>query len=325
MELKEILYDFKDKKILVVGDIMLDKYTIGTVKRISPEAPVPVLDVEEEYFRAGGAGNVALNVSNLSLNNQVHFFSFLGNDIWAEKLKEILNPSNLSCYFEETEYNTIVKERIMGRSTGPEQHIIRVDREESSEKVFQSKLEELSKVAENSDIIIVSDYAKGTITKELMEALESYKSKIVIDPKPSNKNFKELYMNSFIITPSRAEAFTMAGSYDVDDAGRILREELKSNILITLGKEGMKLFPINGEIEHIKTNPEESFEETGAGDTAISAIALALSSKKDSIEDIINAAKIGNYAAGITVKKIGAYAPSHEELNERIKSLDTLY
>ncbi len=324
MELREILYDFKDKKILVVGDIMLDKYTVGTVKRISPEAPVPVLDVEEEYFRAGGAGNVALNVSNLSLDNQVHFFSFLGNDAWSEKLKEILNLSNLFCYFEETEYNTIVKERIMGRSTGSEQHIIRVDREENSKKVFQSKLEELSKVAENSDIIIVSDYAKGTITRELMQVLEPYKSKIVIDPKPSNKNFKELYKNSYIITPSRAEAFAMTGNYDVEEAGKILREELRSNILITLGKEGMKLFPINGETEYIKTIPEDSFEETGAGDTAISAIALALSSKKDSIDDIINAAKLGNYAAGITVKKIGAYAPSHEELNKKIKSLDIL-
>jgi rfaE bifunctional protein kinase chain/domain len=321
MELKEILSNFKNKEILVIGDIMLDKYTVGTVKRISPEAPVPVLNVEKEYFRAGGAGNVALNVSNLSPENKIHFFSFLGNDIWAEKLEGILNLNNLSCYFEKTEYDTIIKERIMGRSSGPEQHIIRIDREENSKKIFQSKLEKLSEIAEKSDIIIVSDYAKGTITSELMKVLEPYKSKIVIDPKPTNKNFEEIYKNSYIITPSRAEAFVMAGTDDVDEAGKILREKLNSNILITLGKKGMKLFAVDGESEYIETIPEDSFEETGAGDTAISALALALSSKKDSIPDILNAAKLGNYAAGITIKKIGAYAPNFNELEDKINNL----
>lgn len=322
-KLLESLNNFHNKKILVIGDVILDKYTIGYVQRISPEAPVAVLNVEEEFYKPGGAANVALNVANLSSNGQVYLFSFVGNNFYGDKLKEILSNDKIDCYFEENN-QTIMKERVIGRSSGQQQHIVRIDREEISEKKFKN-LDELLQISKETDKIIISDYAKGAITDDLISYLRPYKNKIIIDPKPNNKSFKTIYKNSFMITPSRNEALVMSGSHDVYNAGYKLRQEFDSNILITLGKEGMELFPLNktGPI-HIETIPEESFEETGAGDTAIAAIALALSSSDNSLESLINAAKIGNLAAGITVKHMGTYAPTLQELQEKILSLEKL-
>lgn len=317
--LKEILDNFHNKKILVIGDVMLDKYTMGRVKMISPEAPVPLVTVEKEEYKPGGAANVALNVANLSINSQVYLFGFVGNDFYGNELKKILSNNRINYSFEKSD-TTTMKERIIGRSSGQQQHIVRVDRNETSQKNFKS-LENILEVAEKADKIIISDYAKGAITSNLMSALNPYKKKIIVDPKPSNKDFKNLYKDVFFMTPSRSEALLMSKSDNIDEAGGSLKKEFNSNILITLGKEGMKLFPINGEETYIGTIPEESFEETGAGDTAIAAIALALSSSDNSLESLINAAKIGNLAAGITVKHIGTYAPTFQELKEKIESL----
>ncbi len=318
--LKEILNNFHKKNILVIGDVMLDKYIYGSVKRVSPEAPVPLLNVEKEIYKPGGAGNVALNLSNLAQEGNTYLFSFLGDDIYGDILKNILENNSVSCYFEKTG-STIMKERIIGKSSGQQQHLLRIDREEIFEKKFSS-LENILEIAEISDKIIISDYAKGAITPVLMNALKSYNKKIIIDPKPTNKDFKIIYKNIFLMTPSRDEALKMSKSDNIDDAGYFLRRELNSNILITLGKDGMELFPVNGDPIKIQTIPEESFEETGAGDTAIAAIALALSSSNDSLDSLINAAKIGNLAAGITIKQIGTYAPSFGELKEKILSLE---
>lgn len=317
--LLDILNNFHNKKILVVGDVILDKYTIGHVKRISPEAPVPVVNVEEEFYKPGGAANVALNAANLSLKGEIYLFSFVGDDFYGNELRKILVSNNIDCYFEKSD-STIIKERVIGRSSGQQQHIVRIDREAVSEKFFKD-INSLLRTAEKADKIIISDYAKGTITEELVNNLSQYKQKIIVDPKPGNKNFKTIYKNSFMITPSRDEALKMSGCYEIDEAGYNLRREFNSNILVTLGKDGMKLFPLNNTIINLETIPEESFEETGAGDTVIVAIALALSSSNDSLDSLINAAKIGNLAAGITIKHIGTYAPSFKELEEKILSL----
>lgn len=321
--LLEILNNFNNKKILVIGDVMLDKYTMGKVKMVSPEAPVVVLSVEEEKYKPGGAANVALNVANLSLNSQVYLFGFVGEDFYGNELKKILNNNGINYYFEKSD-TTTMKERIIGRSSGQQQHIVRVDRNETSEKIFKS-LENILEIAEKVDKIIISDYAKGVINASLTNVLNTYKEKIVIDPKPDNKNFRKLYNNAVLLTPSRDEALKMSKCDNIDNAGYSLRNDFNSNILITLGKEGMELFPLNKTRSiHIETIPEESFEETGAGDTAIAAIALALSvlpPSENSLGSLINAAKIGNLAAGITVKHIGTYAPTFQELEEKILSL----
>ena len=155
-----------------------------------------------------------------------------------------------------------------------------------------------------------------------MDNLNHYKEKIIIDPRPTNKDFNVLYKNAFLMTPNKDEAFKMSGDYDIDKAGYKLRDYFNSNILITLGKEGMKLFSIEGKEVYIETIPEESFEETGAGDTAIAAIALALAGTDNSLDSLINAAKIGNLAAGITVRYMGTYAPTLNELKEKIEFMN---
>lgn len=315
--LREVLNSFHEKKILVIGDVILDKYIYGTVYRISPEAPVPLINVEKEIYKPGGAGNVALNLANLSQESEINLFGFVGNDIYGNELRKILEDNRVNCYFEKNN-STILKERIIGKSSGQQQHLLRVDREEISQKKFRN-IDNILQIAEKSDNIIISDYAKGAITSNLMNVLNPYKEKIIVDPKPTNKDFKTIYKDVFLMTPSRNEAIVMSKCDDIEEAGYLLRKEFNSNILITLGKDGMKLFPVNEKMVDVKTIPEESFEETGAGDTAIAAITLALYDK--SIESIESAAKIGNLAAGITVKHIGTYAPSFKELEEKILSI----
>lgn len=315
-ELLKILREFPKKRILVIGDIMLDKYIYGDVDRISPEAPVPVLKVKEEYYRPGGAGNVAVNIANLS-SSESSLFGFVGKDIWAEDLKKILEEKNIKHHFEANT-STILKERIIGHSSGQQQHIVRVDREETNPKKFNEIKQILLESAERADIILISDYAKGAVTLDLMDLLSDYKEKIIIDPKPDNKDFKTIYGGVLLITPNKSEALKMSGCLDIYEAGFKLRREFNSNILITLGKQGMILFPCSGEKVDIKTTPEESFEETGAGDTAIATISLALSVDKSSIQAFENAAKLGNLAAGITVKKFGVYAPQFTELEKKL-------
>jgi len=315
-ELLKILREFPKKKILVVGDVMLDKYIYGDVLRISPEAPVPVLKVKEEYYKAGGAGNVAVNVVNLS-SVETSLFGFAGNDIWAEDLKKVLKEKKIR-YYLETNTSTILKERVIGHSSGQQQHIVRVDREEVYPKIFKEVKQTLLESAERADIILISDYAKGAVTLDLMNLLSDYRSKIVIDPKPDNKDFKTIYGRVLLITPNKSEALRMSGCSDIYKAGSKLRDEFNSNILITLGKGGMIFFPATGNPIDIKTVPEESFEETGAGDTAIATISLSLAVDKSSIQAFENAAQLGNLAAGITVKKFGVYAPKFTELEKKL-------
>ena len=149
--LLDVLNNFYNKNILVIGDVILDKYTIGRVKRISPEAPVPVLSVEEEFYKPGGAANVALNVVNLSTKGEIYLFSFVGEDFYGNELKKILSNNRINYYFEKSD-TTIMKERVIGRSSGQKQHIVRIDREEISEKKFKD-IDNLLQAAEKADKI----------------------------------------------------------------------------------------------------------------------------------------------------------------------------
>lgn len=305
MKMNNILQNFEGKNIVVIGDVMLDKYLEGNVSRVSPEAPVPVASIEKEYYEPGGAGNVAANLSSLGAN--VSLFSFIGKDKEAEILKAILSSKNISHYLEE-EGITTLKTRIIGKN----QQLIRFDQEKTHEKKFSEQIKQilLDKI-NKADIIIISDYAKGAITKDLMDSLENYKSKIIIDPKPTNK---ALYKGAFLIKLNEKEAFEMSQTKNIFEAGKSLRAELDSHILITRGEKGMCLF--SDKITEIPTYAKEVYDVSGAGDSVIASLALSIASDS-SLEE---AAIIANHAAGIAVEKKGTYAVSLRELKSRIMS-----
>lgn len=302
--LKKILDNFKQKKITVIGDVMLDKTVIGDVSRISPEAPAPVIKVKEEFYTPGGAANVAANVS--SLGGNVSLFGFVGKDNNAKILSEILFDKKIRFFLNENS-KTTMKERIMLRRNY--QHS-RLDYEETSSKKFSPENKDIMKrEINNSDIILISDYAKGVITEDLMNFLNSTGKKIIIDPKPKNLF---LYTNSFLITPNEEEALEMSKKDNVHDAGKYLKETLNSNILITRGEKGMSFFSGN-EIE-IPTVAKEVYDVTGAGDTVIAALSLSLASGASFEEAII----IANHAAGIAVQRAGTYQVKLSELEKEI-------
>lgn len=299
----KILEHFQGKKILIIGDVMLDKYVYGDVSRISPEAPVPVVKITEEFFELGGAGNVASNVA--SLGGDVCIFSFIGKDEQAKILKDILEKKKIEYYFQDNSV-TPLKIRISGKN----QQLLRMDVEEVCEKKFDNKMKELLlEKAENSDIIIISDYAKGVVNQDLMDFLSDYKKKIIVDPKYKNAHF---YKEVFLIKCNEKEAKEIANSNDVFDSVDIIRNELISNVIVTRGEKGMIIFS-DKKIE-IPTYAKEVYDVSGAGDTVIATLGLAIASGA-SLEE---AAILANHAAGIAVEKKGTYSVGLNELENRL-------
>ena len=314
---------FGGRKILVIGDIMLDKYIWGDVNRISPEAPVQVVNVINEQHVPGGASNVAANIA--SLGAKASIVGIVGDDSTKEHLISELKKRNVdtgSLVTDESK-RTILKVRIFGRK----QQLLRFDYEKTGDigKNTEKKLIDIiGKKVNDADAVIVSDYAKGTITKSLMEKLKAMcngKNKmIVVDPKPEHKEF---YSNVTLITPNHSEAHKMTrfkededAKIDIEKMGREILNDLKSNVLITRGEKGMSLFEKNGRITHIPTFAKEVYDIIGAGDTAVATLTLALACGA-SLED---SAIIANYAAGIVVGKVGTSAVTIEELKRSIEN-----
>jgi len=318
----DIVNQFKNKKILVVGDIMLDKYIWGEVNRISPEAPVQIVNVTRESHNPGGAANVAANITEYGA--EAHLIGIVGEDSTKENLMHELDKRNINTtgIVADQEKRTILKVRVFGRN----QQLLRFDYEKkgyASHDTEDKILEALKSKIEDMDAVVVSDYAKGVITKRIMLELIAQCHKegksIIIDPKPEHK---EYYSNATLITPNHNEAHQMTHftekqnvTEDVEDMGRWLVNDLKSSILITRGEKGMSLFEKNGNIKHIPTFAKEVFDIIGAGDTVVATVALALASGA-SIEQ---AAVIANHAAGVTVGKIGTSTVSLEELKRRVQ------
>ncbi len=315
--LLEFLKDFSKKKILVIGDVMLDKTIVGDVSRISPEAPIQIVNVREEFYEPGGAANTAANIA--SLEGNVSLFGFVGEDYNAEVLLKILNKKKISCFFDKNRITTL-KERIRGRN----QQLLRLDYEESSLKNFSfENMRKLEKEMGPTDIILISDYAKGTVTGNLMNFLKSFDKKIVIDPKPQNMS---LYRDVFLITPNEKEALEITSQKNVYMAGRILKKKFNCNVVVTRGENGMTLFS-NNEID-IPTTVREVYDVAGAGDTAIAALSLSLASGASLEEAVI----IANHAAGISVRKVGTYQVKLRELENvilgeerKLKTIDELF
>ncbi len=324
VNLRKIIQRFGRKKIVVLGDIMLDKYVYGRISRVSPEAPVPVFEVEREVYSPGGAGNTAANIT--SLGGNAYLIGVLGIDknsgLMIEALKEKkVNVGNIVLCENRP---TTVKMRFIALN----QHVVRVDKEESScvnpgvENKILSSLEDL---VGSCRLVVVSDYAKGVITKNVMEGLNklAYNTGkiVIIDPKPKNKM---LYKNFSLVIPNLIEAREMAGDFDdYKDLGRKLMEELNSNVLLTRGEQGMSLFLNHGAkrgvCEDLGVVAREIRDLTGARDTVTAAFALSLSSNAS----YYDAAEIANYAAGIVVGKLGTSTTTRRELLNAISTYKT--
>jgi rfaE bifunctional protein kinase chain/domain len=312
---------FSKAKILVVGDIMMDRFIWGKVSRISPEAPVPVVLVDRETFLFGGAANVVNNIH--SLGGNVSLCGVLGDDEMGQRLLEELTGIGVGVQglFVEPGRQTTTKTRIIAHH----QQVVRIDRE-TTDHLKASTLRHLSeflkKHIRHFDVIVLSDYGKGLLTKALIhtsirEAKERKKF-VLVDPKPKNVFFCK---GATVITPNTAEAST-ASRIPITDlpslkkAGKLLLSKLQCDVLvITRGEEGMAIFESGRDPFLVSTVAQEVYDVTGAGDTVIGTMALALATGAG----FRNAARLANYAAGVVVGKMGTATVSPAELNEVIR------
>lgn len=313
--LNDIISNFRKIKVAVVGDIMLDDYLIGTVERISPEAPVPVVLIKEEKFVLGGAGNVVNNLATLGV--KTYCYGIVGDDNDGDKLLRAMKNLGIetSGVIRSEERPTIVKRRVLGGS----QQLLRIDWENTSninEMLEESIFEKLKENIKEIDAIILSDYNKGVLTpslsQEVIKLARKYDKIITVDPKPENVLN---YIGASSMTPNKKEAKLCADRYnfsDIDEMGKKIREDIKlDNLLITKSEEGVSLYNEN-EIINIPTYAKEVFDVTGAGDTVISVYTLAKAAGASWEE----AAEIANTAAGIVVGKIGTSVATKEEIIE---------
>lgn len=325
--LTEIVATFADKRILVIGDIILDQYIWGNVDRISPEAPVPVVVVTEETYRLGGAANAAANIR--SLGADVSLVSVIGRDENGDILCGMLSDigADVKNVIRDNDRATIVKTRVIAHH----QHVVRIDREIKGE-IEGDVREKIIACAKNAipdvDAVLISDYDKGVISKPVLDEVigcgREYGKPVVIDPKM--RNFWS-YTGATAVTPNLTEARTAANmpinnEEDLRSVGnRILRDLDLQALLITRGENGMTLFhtddPSKGDIgvTHIPAAAREVFDVTGAGDTVISVFTLSLAAGAD----FARAAEISNYAAGIVVGHVGTGCVTPDELLEAMR------
>jgi rfaE bifunctional protein kinase chain/domain len=321
-ELKKHLDKFSNVKVLVIGDVMLDRYQWGTVSRISPEAPVPIVTLEKESVALGGAANVALNI--IGLGAKVYLFGLVGDDPDGKTLSSLLHASDISAeYLSVHEHRqTTVKTRIIAHN----QQVVRLDQEkidaisDTDSEVIVSKIQEL---LDEIDVVVVSDYAKGLLTDNLLASLIAAcgkrKKKILIDPK--GKDYTK-YRGATILTPNQKEAVDACSLDDGSDdlsqiAGNKLLEDLSAEaILITLGEKGMILFQPDSKIHRFDALARKVYDVTGAGDTVIATLAVGIGASLNFVE----AAEIANIAAGLVVEQIGTTAINKEMLEQALET-----
>ena len=323
LRVKQILSAASKARVLVIGDVMLDHFIWGSVARISPEAPVPVVDFSRESFMPGGAANVARNLTSLNVPTEI--FGTIGNDDAGSRLKKLLAEQKIGCggLLASSARPTSVKTRIVAQ----QQQVVRVDRETRdglNEQQSKRLLDALQKKIRNAAAVIVGDYGKGVVTQPLLDGIKKLcRSRGVwlsFDPKPVH----HLNLSSLsLITPNRKEAFELANISDdtknqnpladrnlMMASSRLLMELHPALLLITLGELGMLLCQRGQKPFHIHTVAQEVFDVSGAGDTVIASFTLAIAAGASPIE----AAIISNHAAGIVVGKVGTATASPEEL-----------
>jgi rfaE bifunctional protein kinase chain/domain len=321
---RELLEAARERRVIVIGDVMLDQFIWGNVARVSPEAPVPVVDFVSESYMPGGAANVARNLS--ALNVRAQLFAVVGDDDASRKLREILDEQKVDCAGLLTDHArpTSIKTRIVAHR----QQVVRVDRESRSDlsaSLNRQLLAAFEPWLLRADAVIVCDYGKGAVTQALLDEVRKLCRGrgvwVSMDPKPVHRlNLAQLSL----ITPNRKEAFELAG---LDDSGRhpsnplhdrellqvadkLLADLRPALLLITLGDQGMLLCQREQQPFHIPTVAREIFDVSGAGDTVIATFTMAVAAGASPLE----AAIISNHAAGVVVGKVGTATVSTAEV-----------
>ncbi len=324
-----LLAGMEGRRVVVVGDVMLDRYVIGRVRRISPEAPVPVVEYGEEILFPGGAANVAANVAGLG--GVPRLVGVVGGDGVGAELAAVLEGRGIAVdgLVAIPERPTTEKVRIVANR----QQLLRIDRERMDPLdpgAVERVLDAVERSIEKAEAVVVEDYGKGLITPDLLHAIvrraEGRGVPVVFDPK---ENHPVPLDGVTVATPNRREAFGLAGlpeaapvdPPDRDEAlkrvGRVLLERWGcANVLITLGERGMYLFSSGGPSRHIPTMAREVFDVSGAGDTVAAAVALALAAGA-AVEE---ACALANHAAGVVVGKAGTAAATPDEILESLKA-----
>ena len=314
----------KGKRVMIVGDLMLDHYMMGDVERISPEAPVPVVRVERESSLLGGAGNVARNI--VSLGGKALLVSAVGTDEDGARLDKLCQDAGIKTkLIRDPARPTTKKTRIIAAN----QQVVRVDQELAvplQRDETRGLIDYLRGVIADYPVVVLSDYGKGFICEEFMKRFMTLVNEcsprplVLVDPKTVNY---DLYQCVDLLTPNTKEAGEGAGlpvrSQDtVIRAGRALFDRLHcKNLLITMGGDGMALFEGEDSVRHIPTFARKVFDVTGAGDTVIATVALGLSAG----QDMLSACTLANYAAGVVVGQIGAATASPDDMAEAVEEL----
>jgi len=328
---EELLHRFGRKRVLVIGDLMLDEYVWGRVSRISPEAPVPVVEVIRESSYPGGAANVARNVREFT--PMVFVMGMVGEDVHAHKLRKLLgeNGIGLEAVQNDGSFQTIVKTRIIAR----QQQVVRVDRERPQPLTMDAQNRCVNRVREllpQLDAVIFEDYGKGLLQQRIVDevaALVRAEGKLVTaDPNPHNRL---IWRGITAVKPNRSEAFAAANKpwHEPDSdplrdrdllvvGAELLRIWNPDHLLVTLGEQGMILFDKNKPPFHVPSRAREVYDLSGAGDTAIALFTLALVSGASAIE----AAEISNHASSVVVGKLGTATLTPEELLESFRHRD---
>ncbi|HSA78021.1 MAG TPA: D-glycero-beta-D-manno-heptose-7-phosphate kinase [Nitrospirota bacterium] len=319
--LMKYIDSFPSTRTLVVGDVMLDHYIWGTVSRISPEAPVPVVNVTEENMLLGAATNVVNNVH--ALGGKVSVCGVIGHDEAGRQLVHMLRVQGIHTdgLIVEDGRPTTIKTRVIAHS----QQVVRFDREtkvgierDTHRRIFEYIKQQMDS---GLDAIVLSDYSKGVVTKDLVRDIVKLARKkgIIVSVDPKVNHFG-IYSGVTILTPNTKEA-SIGAKIEIEDdesllkAGKLLLKRLKcSAVLVTRGEHGMSLFERDGRVTHIPTVAQEVFDVTGAGDTVISTLTLSMAAGAG----IIDAARLSNYAAGIVVGVVGTATVKPDELKQKI-------
>jgi len=320
-QLRHVIAGFKSTKVLVVGDLMLDRFVWGTVERISPEAPVPVVKISSESAMMGGASNVANNIC--ALGAEALITGIIGDDIAGEEFLQLVKKQGMNedGIILSKKRPTIVKTRIIAQH----QQVVRTDKEFVSQINSREAKKILAYIKSNMrkiSAIVISDYGKGIVTRYLVKQIiklnKEFNYPIIVDPMPRHFMY---YKNTTIVTPNNHEAGESLKTEIKDEqslvrVGKSLLKLLQANsILITRGEKGMSLFERDGKIANIPTVAKEVFDVTGAGDTVVGTLALCLGNKASMYES----AYIANHAAGIVVGKLGTATASIDELRKSLE------
>jgi rfaE bifunctional protein kinase chain/domain len=306
---KPELPDFARARVLVAGDVMLDRYWFGDVSRISPEAPVPVVHVKRTEERPGGAANVARNIT--ALDGSATLLAVAGNDEAAASLEKLLAAERVkSSLHRDPQISTTIKLRVIGQ----QQQLLRIDFERApSHEVLAAKLDEFERLVDAADAVVLSDYGKGGLehVQAMIRAARAHGKPVLVDPKGDDYT---RYRGATVLTPNRGEFREVAGRWndeaDLARRAQKLRAELELEALIvTRSEEGMSLFTAK-ESRHEPTRAREVFDVSGAGDTVIAVLALMVACGAD----LPSAMRVANHAAGVVVGKLGTAVVHRDEL-----------